>query len=400
MSENNREALPTIRGFEYQKVKALRLLLANLTLQETWATIEHVEDVYFAQTAGGAKTEEYRQIKNSETENPSFSMNNDLVKKSLINFLETWIEFQKSRTIKFCLCLTGRLSKENLTEGLKTIGITQLPEEPLLEILRDKTDLKKQIGIFKNILVSYFSAERPKSKYLATITGLSDDEFLDFLNKVVIEDDSSKYENLVKECSGLLEKYSPLNGVSSDKVDRILTKLVGFVTLKMGKTEFLERLTCADHIKAQILEEIHGIAEVLDPAGLQDLDDTEDTRNLKDKIQAVCAAYKQKRLSLLNRKSVSAGLEATKLQTQGYKALRVRVYTKCEDILTKFIANNKNRAMTEAEVDSLFEQLKTEANQSLAELRKDYSYPISNQESIEGLIYHLFDSCFLAFDEV
>lgn len=397
-NRNAREALPSARGYDYQKIKVLKLLLENLNDEDACAAIEYVDDVYLEKNDGQGKIEkEFRQVKDYEGEKDSISCNHKAIQGALANFLETWLQFRRSQKLKFFLCLTNKIAKERMTAFLTASKIT-LPAKPILELIKDK-NYDEAIPFVQNVLTAVFSSEESRKPFLEDIKKMKAQDWNQFLSQVIVEDCSEVYEQLLIDVMGLLRKHEYVKPEFNVDPKSLMEKLVGYVTMQSGKPDGIARMIKTNDIRLKIIEEIKDLTKNIDPSGELSIEAT-DSRNLKEKISAVCDDYKQKNIKILERRSAMFMLEALKLSSDpAFRSMKIRIYDKCDEILSAFILKNGNRPMTSQEVDNLLNELKLEGAKHLKELSVDYTYPLNNLVSIEGLVLNLFDSCFLAFDE-
>ncbi len=77
-------------------------------------------------------------------------------------------------------------------------------------------------------------------------------------------------------------------------------------------------------------------------------------------------------------------------------SLKYRVFEACEEHLSNdgYVVPKIGGAL-----DAVLKTLVSKAAEDISKLKTDYNYTISNDKTIEGIIWNLFDGCFLAFDE-
>lgn len=395
---NKRDAHPSSRAYDYQKLRVLKLLIENLSDEDACATIEYVDDVFLQTSSDQGHTQHIEQVKNYEAEDSALSINSLAVRGSICNFLEVWLDLNKSSHLRFCLCTTAQIAKERLTPVFEKANIS-LPDEAVLECIKKKK-YSDVIEVIKFVVTKEFSEDEGRKEYRARVNKLTTPEWSKFISQIVVEDDCAFYEELVGDVLNLLKNLDYIKSDYQISQERLFEILIGYINLKLVKGNFLARLIKVNDIKLKILEEIKGVNKTIDPAGEVPIAST-DVRSLREKIVAVCTDYKDRNINTLERRSAFFMSEERRLaDNPAFKALKVRIYDKCDEVLSEHISLHGNKAMTKLEIDNMILKLKNEAQMRLTQLSQNYDYPLTNEVSIEGLILNLFDSCFLAFDEV
>jgi hypothetical protein len=125
----------------------------------------------------------------------------------------------------------------------------------------------------------------------------------------------------------------------------------------------------------------------------------EDTRNLEEKINDVCEAVSTQLVEDYNL-AISMNLsEADKFSgNKNFVALKLRLFRHCKNLIEEFVKENEGKKLSEDDIKEFNKYLVADCQGKIEELKKDYSYPLTNKDSIEGIILNLFNSCFLAYE--
>lgn len=120
-----------------------------------------------------------------------------------------------------------------------------------------------------------------------------------------------------------------------------------------------------------------------------------DKRNLKEKVLSVIDDISERRIKQLARKASSSKYEECEAD-KSFLSLKYRVFEACEEYFSGgcYVAPRSG-----GDMDAVLKTLVSRAVEDISKLKSDYKYTISNDKTIEGIIWNLFDECFLAFDE-
>src|SRR5690606_34603337 len=124
-----------------------------------------------------------------------------------------------------------------------------------------------------------------------------------------------------------------------------------------------------------------------------------DKRNLQEKVLSVCSDYTKRELDRLLRRLCAAKVEnRTYGRNKDFLSMRYRVFDKCEAELDKMIEAHGEETITREIVSSWIDSLKRTATAHIDDLASSYSYSLSSEAILEGIILDLFDECYLAFN--
>lgn len=405
----NRDAADKTKGFRLQKLRAVKLLLqtssAISNVNFYYAAIEAEEDVTIFTTTDLITRQVIEEDKNYSTDS-NLTIFSDAVLNTLVSFFDIYIgKWHKSQSSVFTFSFYtttnfGKEKKKELANGSKI----DLPDKPILEILKDSSAVTDELAAtIKTILEEEYEKQYqkiPGNGHYKTLEGMTIVDFKDFLGKINWlsgqEDESELQESTIKLVKS--SKYYQIN--MSGKEQLILAKLMDKIDEKQHFKDFAERF-----INSAEVELIFKMAEseisdaLLDPLWkeLQSISTKiTDKRNLEEKILAVCPSYPRSKIATLARKACNSKTEED-ASNKSFLSLKYRIFEACED---HYFDNGKFLSETDsASVDSTIKLLQKKAEESINELKKDYTYTISNKESINNIVINLVDSCFICFDE-
>ncbi len=124
-----------------------------------------------------------------------------------------------------------------------------------------------------------------------------------------------------------------------------------------------------------------------------------DPRSLSEKLTDVCENIKNARLQQYSRDILSSTHELDMYPEKLVKALKYRLFDSCQKSLLNKIEDGLSTELSVREIEKIIDDFTDDATKVIAELSKDYNYPITNRESIRKAILLLADDCYWAFDE-
>lgn len=401
----NREASDKTKGFRLQKVRAIELMLKSInkdTDSVFYTAIENVEDVSHWHVEDSSQKNYYEEDKNYAADG-KFTIHSPAVKNTLVSFFDIYAnQLKNSEHVYLGFYTTTGVGKER--KHTLDNGVTiELPDEPLLELLASKKDLKDiVVTAIHEVLKEEYERQYPNQDnrgHLQTLNQQSISQLRTFLGRITWKFGQDDEISLKKTVLDLI-KTSPLHNVNhANKEEIIFSLLMEKLDEKQNKTNLVEKLVHSSDVKLifkQAESELPGL--VMDPAW-QELErlqlEITDKRSLIDKIEAVAKDYPKNKFQHLARKACRSKKEQSD-SNKTVLSLKYRVFEACNDY---FFENDRKPNLTVNEVDSLFSDLFNESVESIDELKKDYHYSLSNKKLIEGIVLDLFDTCFLAFDE-
>lgn len=124
-----------------------------------------------------------------------------------------------------------------------------------------------------------------------------------------------------------------------------------------------------------------------------------DPRSLSEKLTDVCAKIRSVRLQQYSRDILSSTHELDMYPETLVKSLKYRLFDSCQKSLLKKVEEGLSTQLSVIEIEKIIDDFSDDATKVIAEMSKDYNYPIKNRESIRKAILLLADDCYWAFDE-
>lgn len=125
--------------------------------------------------------------------------------------------------------------------------------------------------------------------------------------------------------------------------------------------------------------------------------ESNDKRNLNDKIKAVYPEFSDKLIGIYSRRIGNIRAEYKTVLSKHKAAYQYRIFDVCDEKLFELIEENE-LAINQDLLKKWIEELKKCAEEHIEEMSKDFYYPFKNNKSIEGAVLELFDSCYLSFE--
>jgi len=186
----------------------------------------------------------------------------------------------------------------------------------------------------------------------------------------------------------------------SGKENLIHAKLIDILDQRQSLLDLAERFITSSDIQLVFKMAASEVSEdLLDPSWktLETVSTTiKDKRNLEEKVKAVCPDYPSSKLSILARKACSSKVEE-ETSNKSFLSLKYRVYQACDDYF--FETEKLKPENTQSTVNAMMKSLQQKAIYAVEELKKDYTYTISNKERVNNIVINLIDSCFICLDE-
>jgi len=401
----NREASDKTKGFRLQKLRAIKLMLETLECEDRaifYTAIENDEDVSHMKVSGEDAGTYYEEDKNYDEEH-RFTIFSPEVKNTLVSFFDIYIgSWKLSDEIRLGFYTTSKIGKE---KKKFTIDGTEVgaPKKPILESLSSVSALSDDVvKMIKSVVLEEYQKQYSgkKSKgHLATLSEMNVVEFSKFLNKIVWYFESEDEKKLKETIIRLIKESKLHNFRIANKEEAIFSLLMELLDERQGEASLARCVVLAADVKLIFKQaESEESDLVMDPTW-EELKKIEkeitDKRNLLEKITSVCPEYGEKKLKYLARLACRSKTEQIS-SDRSLLSLKYRVYEACSE----YFFQDARLVTTEAEIDETIAELNKISNGHIDELKKDYSYTVSNPQAIRGIIMDLFDNCFVSFDEV
>ncbi len=401
----DREAGDSGKGFRLQLIRAIKLMLQTIQRDQStvfFTAVENLEDVSHQTIVDGEVSNYFEEDKNYDL-NGNFTIFSPPVINTLVSFYDIYVDqFRTSNSVYLGFYTTRGVGKERKSKLNGDKEIT-LPESPILEILQSLNGASDEVvSLVKEILVeeyTYQYKEKSKSGNLETLQGLSIDGFKDFL-KTISWNFGQEDEDALKQAVLKDIEDSPLhNNAHIGKENIIFCLLMDKLSERQNSKNLVDKLVHSSDVKLIFKEAESQIPdESIDPTWryIAELEkDVTDKRNLKEKVLSVIEDISDRRIRQLARKASGSKYEEREAD-KSFLSLKYRVFEACEEY---FSGDGYVAPENGGDLDAILQTLVSKAVDDISKLKTDYKYTISNDKTIEGIVWNLFDGCFLAFDE-
>ena len=401
----DREAGDSGKGFRLQLIRAIQLMLKTIK-QDTntvfFTAVENVEDISHQVIVDGEISNYFEEDKNYDL-NGNFTIFSPPVTNTLVSFFDIYIDqFRNSNNVYLGFYTTRNIGKERKTK-LNSGKELFLPDKPILETLQSLDDASGEtVNLVKDILVEEYASQyksKPKFGNLETLQGLTVSRLKEFLSKILWhfgqEDEDALKQTVLKD----IEKSPLHNNAHIGKENIIFCLLMDKLSERQNSNNLVDKLVHSSDVKLIFKEAESQIPdENIDPTWryIAELEkDVTDKRNLKEKVLSVIEDISDRRIRQLARKASGSKYEEREAD-KSFLSLKYRVFEACEE----YFSNDGYEAPTSGnDLDAVLNTLVSKAVADISKLKTDYKYTISNDKTIEGIIWNLFDGCFLSFDE-
>lgn len=397
----NREASDKTKGFRLQKLRAANLALEEIEkgkFSNFYIAIEQGEDVSKI-TPGDSGEEEYFE-EDKHYPDSNFTINSHPVKNTLVSFFDLYLHrWRESNNICFGFYTTAEIGKENKTKVSEALNII-FPEKNILDLIQNHDIDDSVIEIVHELLIVEYEKQYKDKKEKGNLDQLKaydKKSFANFLKSIRWFFGEEDNEALKESALVKIKKSQFFNYKLEGKEPYILSEVLEWIEEKQDKENYSERFI--DKYQVELIfrkAESHDELIKKDPVwkGWESLDVPDDTRNLKEKVFAVCGSFDEKEIKRLTRRACASKIEERD-SGKDYLSLKYRVLEACEEIIHSKVLSSE---ITQERISQIFEELKEKSKESIEELKKDFNYPINNAHSIKGIVLDLFDSCYLSFD--
>lgn len=397
----DRDAADKAKGVRLQRLRAVALLLDAISrgVVQVYCAIECDGDVFKIEASESTETAYSEEDKNYAS-GTTFTLASDAVLNTLVIFIDIWINSGFADTIALGFYTPCLIAKERTTQRIKTLGIV-LPVRPILEALQlqdlsDKLLLKAVQLLVIDEYKSQYSSRKSKGNQ-AVLEQWTDADWITFLKKITwyfgTEDEQELKKTLLKK----IKECPHGDSRHADKLDIILAYLLDLFDERQIYPDRPSKFVHKSDVHNVFLRIASGDIRRNDPTWQQwDNIPRADSRNLEQKIRAVCASASTSLVGRLSRKVAASLSEQKELeQDKRLRALKYQVYDRCLDELEAHIPIVP---LSEEELEKRFRDLFYMAVKRVEQRAADYHYPLTNSSSISDLVLELFDSCFLSLD--
>lgn len=403
----NRDASDKYKGFRYQKIRLAKKMLELLREDEDANIIaipEYKDDGFYIDKDGEHILEQNKEY------SKEFTLNSDEIKKSIINFLDYYLQSEASKSIHFIFYTNVDYVKESTSTIIKKLNLTLL-DEPILSFLQQKKYINEVINfISKFITEAYRLDYKIKDEDLNTyninyarIKNMSMQDWVNFLDAIDFQFGQVNLGEIEIEIEKDIRICKFFSTEHLDKIENIKARILDDIDKKMSQKDWLQRIINKDTIKLIYLEcrdsnielKRDNIHQMWDMIKEKYQDDS--YRNLEEKIKAVTPNVSKKTIRRHNLSVTSGNISINDLDKDNANSLRVRVY----QVMAKYFSLEieQKDIYTEVEILHLINDIQEYVIDSMNDLREDYNYGVKNNTIISELVLMLIDECFYAFDD-
>lgn len=140
---------------------------------------------------------------------------------------------------------------------------------------------------------------------------------------------------------------------------------------------------------------------IIDQAGVEDFRNLQsnDLRNLPDKLAAVCPEISDQRIGLYCRELASGKNEMIKFSDDEVSSMKYRVFEVCQNELLDFVESCDKSELTIKDLKYLMDKYEEHSEQVIMDRSQDYRYPLHNRNFLRKIVLDLINDCFLSFDK-
>lgn len=403
----NRDASDKYKGFRYQKfrvaIKMLQLMKQNQ--KNIIALPESREDGHFIDENG------HEHLEQDKLYEKSFSFNSSEIQKTMINFLDNYIELKKDPFINFVFFTNTSYVGENQTKKLTSIGLSVL-EKPVIEYLINEDFNKEVVSFISKYLIHTYKEtydiekDKPDTYHVnyLTIEKMEHDDWVEFLEKISFEFGKSDLETLSLELDREIKECQFFSAEHFGKENLIKGNLLDMIDDRMTQKHITQKIINVDSVRIIYKEAESLVSESLIDSIYSFWEDVEDElegktlRDLKEKILSVCPDFKDKTIKRYTREAITVKDEIKQFDKRQINSLKYRVFESMGDFFDeKFILQER---FTHEDLNDVILSLKEVVVADLNQLKKDYNYGIRNDITVQKVAMLLINECFYSFDEV
>ena len=402
----DRSAAASAKGPRLQRLRVALFLLEAIAERSTvqaYAAVEARGDAFIAASTSTTSTVYSEEDKNHD-EDGAFTFVSGDVLNSIVLFVDQWLNWHYA-SLRFGLYTTVSVGKERNAGRVKDLGLT-LPNKPILELLRSRdysSDPHLLPCVIALVLHEYETQYQKTSGlgHLAILRQWPESTWKDFLGLITWLFDDANEAVAEKKLVEAVKNCRFYNDLHEGKEEIIASALLDEFDRKQLAPDFAERFVHASEVELLFRKVASGELRPVDPTWRTwgDIPEPTDQRNVTEKLLAACPTLSRGALSRYQRRT-AAGLSEldAHAQDKNVLAMRFQIFDVCEGALSALAA--RASTLTEVELEEELKTLTMLAVARVAERAAEYGYTHKTQMFVHGLVLELFDSCFLAFDEV
>lgn len=400
------------KGPRLQKLRAVLLLVqATNKYPDAYAlaAVELFGDVSLTTASASATTKYVEENKNYDKE-VAFTMNSPEVLNTLVSFCDSWVENGCSKNLRFGFYCPNNFAAEKNTSRTKALGI-KWPSKAVLSHLSSAglTDPEVLEAAKLAVLGEYQSQAakhaggvtkgRSPLGNLDLLNGWSDGQWREFLGQVQWKFGESDTASIEGEIVDAIQKSPYYNQQLAGKEWQIIALLVDLLDKRQAAADRTQRVMHVAEVALAFKEVESGAVRLPDPMweAWKNLSPPTDTRNINDKVTAVCPTVSFGRIARWSRRAAASMIEQRALDDdKQVLALKYQLYDACEEKLEELRASSA--PIDDARLDEIMKEVVASAATRFEQCSKQYHYKVTSTPSLEAMVYELFDSCYLSFD--
>lgn len=270
--EINREAGDKVKGFFFQRMRAVLLLLQKIKENPNTNILiatEYKGDIYLKDDF----IEYSEEDKNYSSMN--FSFFSAQVQNTIVYFLDIWENAKHDPNINFGFYSTNSIAKESLTKKIKELGISKLPDKPILILIPDKKwDYPNLMEPVTKVIFKEF-----EDQYNVSIEDkFNNDDLINFLDRInwnFDEEDIDKLEEKIIDEIRRSHFCSTYNLAGREKA--VFHGLLYELEKRQNTSHITQRFINQDKVEVVFLRE-------LNQQNIKVINDFNDLRSKLDKL--------------------------------------------------------------------------------------------------------------------
>lgn len=393
-----RDASDSNKGLRLQKLRALEVLLQECARSEAiqaYATIEAHGDVTCT-SATHHDTATYSE-ENKNYVDSSLSLMSHPVLNTLVNFVDTWVQWKFSSTLRFGFYATANIAKEHNTKRTKELGFV-FPERPILMLLQHPD--AAVVPIVKAAVLDEYETQYSgrRGGYLQDLRSWGDATWLDFLRRIHWSFGGGDHVEAERRAIAAIQRSPNYTNHHIGREPLLLATLLELLERKHLASDYAQKFVHASDVRAAFQDVAASPVRLLDPTWSEwdRLPPPVDRRNIEEKILHRCPTIAARVIENYQRKTAAAHAELRDFaHDRAVQALQFQVYDECLDQLGTLKGTAQ---LSQDTLESTIEQLVSSSIARVKERSRSYGFALQNDVTIRGIVLALLDRCFLSLD--
>jgi hypothetical protein len=410
------------KGPRLQRLRAVLLLIKSAEhypQKNVFTAVEFQGDV-FVTTADRSETVEYHEEDKNYALTTTFTLNSREVLNALVSFVDCWISKNMSPSVSFGFYTPNKYSKEKSTNRNKSDGL-EWPEQPVLELLTlfncgksENRIASTTVELVKQATIAEYDAQAKKHEAdssdatvssrplhnLQTIAQWKPLDWTAFLSQIEWKFGEDDCDSINKEIVDAIQSSPLYNEQLAGKEGLIINALVDLIDKRQEIKDPCQRFVHVAEVLLAFQQVQSGTVKLPDPAWkLWETLTPTDSRSLPEKVAAVCDGVSERELNSWTRRAAQSLIEQQVFNDQkSVLALKYQIFTACDEKLINLLPDESTTQFNPAEITSIVNELVAIAQAKFEDCQSQYQYPIKSKDSIQSIVFELFQSCFLNFE--